>query len=117
MRPFRGPRAIALIAATTLAAGLAGAALGHSATKTSVRVADVPAPRADRLMPRAGWPLAHDDRWKWSLALDGADTIQVRSRTCPKHHPHKVGSSSSSTTRIVDGKVEHRSTDGSVCAK
>ena len=43
--------------------------------------------------------------------------VTVHSRTCPKSHPHKLGSFSYRYTRIADGKVERHSSAGSICAK
>jgi hypothetical protein len=37
--------------------------------------------------------------------------------TTAKHHPHRVGSFSYHTTKIVNGKVESHSSTGSFCAK
>jgi hypothetical protein len=48
---------------------------------------------------------------------DGPSVITVQGTKCPKSHPHKVGSSAASWTRIVDGKVEHRSRRSSICAR
>jgi hypothetical protein len=46
-----------------------------------------------------------------------AGVVTVHSRTCPKSHPHKLGSVSYRSMRIVDGKVERHSYTGSICAK
>jgi hypothetical protein len=98
MPTARGRRAVLLASALALAAGTAGVAFG-----------DRPAAGAGDSPPlRAG---------QWSLSSGAGDVIQVRSRKCPKHHPHRVGSYSYRTTRIENGKVESHSGNGSVCAK
>ena len=47
----------------------------------------------------------------------GGGVIEVHARRCPASHPHKVGSFSYSSTRIADGRVEHRSSSVSLCAR
>jgi hypothetical protein len=48
---------------------------------------------------------------------DRTNVITVRGTKCPKSHPHKVGSSAASWTRIDGGKIEHRSRRTSICAR
>jgi hypothetical protein len=98
----RGRRVLLASAAAALVAGTAGVALGDGDDPAA------PASAADFPALRAG-------HWKWSFS-GGSNVIDVRSRRCPKDHPHKVGTFSYSTTRIVDGKVTHRSAKGSLCA-
>jgi hypothetical protein len=101
-----GRRALLVSAAAALAAGSAGIALGYDHTGAS---ASVP----------SGIPLVGARDWSWSFSSGGSagDVIQVRSRHCPNSHPRKLGSFSYSSTRIVNGKVEHHSSQGSICAK
>jgi hypothetical protein len=57
----------------------------------------------------------------WQRSGPGSDpggVITVRGSTCPKSHPHKVGSSSTGTwTQINGGMVEHRSSRHVPCAR
>jgi hypothetical protein len=99
-----GRPVVLLSAAAAVAAGTTGLVLPHGGRgSAAVRPADLPMP--------------HVQPWSWSWGFDGSGTIQVRSRHCPKSHPRKVGSFSYSTTRITNGRVEHHSASGSICAK
>ena len=98
-----GARPVVLLSAA--AAVSAGLALPHGRDDT--------APTARP----AGFPPLSIHPWSWSLRLDGAETIQVRSRHCPKDHPRKVGSFFYRTVRVTNGKVERHSATGSICAK
>src|SRR3954454_6343967 len=104
MSLLRRPPVVPLAAAALLAVGIGGVSLADSPKKTPDPASGVAAPRAD------GWGT-------WSVSIDGGQTVEVRARRCPKQHPRKVGSFSYSSTRIVNGKVEHHSAKGSVCAK
>ena len=99
----RRPRVVPLAAAALLAVGIGGVSLADSPKKT--------------LAPAAGLAAPRPHGWNWSVSIDGGRTVEVRARRCPKQYPRKVGSFSYSTTRIVNGKVEHHSAKGSVCAK
>ena len=52
-----------------------------------------------------------------TVRTDDQNVIVVRGTKCPKSHPHKVGSSAASWTRIDGGKIEHRSSRTSICAR
>jgi hypothetical protein len=52
-----------------------------------------------------------------AAARDDNNVIVVRGTKCPKSHPHKVGSSAASWTRIDDGRIVHRSRRSSICAR
>jgi hypothetical protein len=100
----RGHRVLLLSTALAIAAGTAGVALGDDqGERASSSSRDFP-------------PL-RDGHWEWSFSSHDGDVIDVRSRRCPKHHPHRVGSFSYHTTKVVNGKVESHSSTGSFCAK
>lgn len=86
---------------------------------TAVGRADDRAARDDAAQPAmtrvAGW-LADGDSWS-PRARERDDVITVRGRKCPKSHPHKVGSSARSWTRIDDGEVKRGSRRSVICAR
>jgi hypothetical protein len=101
----RGHRVLLLSTAFAIAAGTAGVALG-----------DDEGERASSSSSR-DFPPLRDGQWAWSFSSYDGDVVDVRSRRCPKHHPHRVGSFSYHTTKVVNGKVESHSSTGSFCAK
>jgi hypothetical protein len=62
-------------------------------------------------------PFAGGRTFSWSAGTRGDDVIAVPGGTCPKSHPRKVGTSSTSTwTQVNGGPVRHRSHRRTVCA-
>jgi hypothetical protein len=100
----RGQRFVLLSTAVAFAAGTAGVALGDDQAEHASSAS-------------TDFPPLRDEHWEWSFSSHDGNVIEVRSRRCPKHHPHRVGSFSYHTTKIVNGKVESHSSKGSFCAK
>jgi hypothetical protein len=117
----RGRRVLLLSTAIAISAGAAGAAaFGDSNDNRTAS-------------PPPDFPSLDGGRWEWSFSSGDHgsfssgdhtsfssgdhDVIQVRARRCPKGHPHRVGSFSYTTTKIVDDKVQTRTSKGSFCAK
>ena len=99
--------ACALVAATALIVTAVGRADDRAARDDAGR------PAMTRV---AGW-LADGDIWSPRARSERDDVITVRGRKCPKSHPHKVGSSARSWTRIDDGEVKRRSRRSVICAR
>jgi hypothetical protein len=106
----RGHRVLLLSTAVAITAGAAGAAAFGDAQDNPT----APPPPRDFASFSGG-------DWQWSFSSSSSsrddDVIRVRSRRCPKHHPHRVGSFYYSSTKIVDGKVDSHTAKGSFCAK
>jgi len=110
-----GRRAVLLCAAAALTAGATHALLpagAHDAATT-----DVARAAESRDAPLSNGAGLRAPNWTWSLSVDGAGTIRVRSHRCPKSHPRRIGSYSYRSVRITGAKVENHSSTGSVCAK
>jgi hypothetical protein len=105
-------RRLALLLAAACAAGALTAAMAFGAAR-----------RGDEHTATAGAfhlnlrPLAGADTFSWSTGGRGDDVVVVPGARCPKGHPRKVGTSSTSTwTQVNGGPVRHRSHRRTVCA-
>lgn len=107
-------RRLALILAAVCAVGALTAAMAFGATR-----------RADDRAATAGTgsfdltlnPFGRASTFSWTSGDHGDDVIVVPGRKCPKSHPRKVGTSSTSTwTQVNGGPVRHRSHRRTVCA-
>ena len=112
----RNPRrriALTLVAVCVLVALTAG--VRHRRRRPRERPHD----RRDRgLVPRvlpATWPAPWVPTISWN---GGDDVISVPGRKCPRSHPKKIGSSSSSSSTQVDGgPVRRHARHRTICAR
>jgi hypothetical protein len=112
----RNPRrriALLLVAACVLVALTAGVAIGASGRggdHTTAATED-----SFRVTAPAGWPAP----WVPTVSWNGNDdVISVSGTKCPRSHPKKVGSSSSSSSTQVDGgPVRRHSRHRTICAR
>ena len=112
----RNPRrriALMLVAACVLVALTAGVAIGaavRGSDRTTGGTED-----SFRVTAPAAWPAP----WVPTISWNGDDdVISVRGSKCPRSHPKKVGSSSSSSSTQVDGgPVRRRSHRRTICAR
>jgi len=76
--------------------------------------------RAVHITDAAAPPLKAPDRFalRDRFEVRGRDVITVQGTKCPKSHPHKIGSSSSSSsTQVNGGPITSRSHHSVVCAR
>jgi len=104
------PRVLILVASVcALLAVTAGVALAAGGRTRTVQVTDAAAPRLtlpDRVALRDGFEVR------------GRDVITVPGTKCPKTHPRKIGSSSSSSsTQVNGGPITSRSHHSVVCSR
>lgn len=88
------------------AAALAAATAALAASPDDDQPARAVAPPA----PRVG-------HWQRPWSARVGDVIDVHGRTCPKSHPHKVGSSSYTTVRVRNGRVVRNASVTSMCVR
>jgi hypothetical protein len=101
----RGHRVLLLSTVVAIMAGTAGAVAFGDSQDTHTG------------SPPPDFPSLRGGHWQWSFSSGDGDVIQVRARRCPKGHPHRVGSFSYTTTKIVDDKLQTHTSRGSFCAK
>jgi hypothetical protein len=105
--------AILLVAVTAVAVLMAGVALG-SAGRGKARDGSVDGSAFRMRIPEIASIHLPDVTWTRS---DDNDVIVVDGRKCPRSHPHKVGSSVSSSWTDDNGRVTHRSHRRTVCER
>jgi hypothetical protein len=99
---------LAVCIAIALTAGVAIGAAGSGPDRTADESATV--------TTSAAWPSLWPPPVDWSSGDD--DVISVRGKKCPRSHPKKIGSSSSSSTsQINDGPVRRHSRSRSICTR
>jgi hypothetical protein len=105
--------AILLAAAAAVAVLMAGVALG-SAGRGKDRDGSVESSAFRMRIPDiASIDVPHV---KWTRSDDN-DVITVDGKKCPRSHPHKVGSSLSSSWTDDNGRVTHRTHRRTVCER
>jgi len=109
------PRRLAtlLVAAAAVAVLMAGVALG-SAGRGKARDGSVETSAFRMRIPDIAGIDVPDVRWTRS---DDNNVIAVNGKKCPRSHPHKVGSSLSSSWTNDNGRVTHRSHRRTVCER
>ena len=109
------PRRLAtlLVAAAAVAVLMAGVALG-SAGRGKARDGNVESSAFRMRIPDIAGIDVPDVRWTRS---DDNNVIAVNGKKCPRSHPHKVGSSLSSSWTDDNGRVTHRSHRRTVCER
>jgi hypothetical protein len=111
------PRRLAtlLAAAGAVAVLMAGVALG-SARGGADREQTAETSAFRLTMPdviRTGLDRLPDVTWR----SDDNDVITVAGKSCPRSHPHKIGSSSSSSWTDVNGRLTNRSRRRAICER
>jgi hypothetical protein len=109
-------RRLALLLAAACAIGALTAAVAYGAARRG----DDGAVRETAGSFRLTVPsIAGRSTFSWSSGdRRGDDIITVPGTKCPKSHPRRLGSSSSSSwTQVDDGPVRHRSRRTSICAR
>jgi hypothetical protein len=110
----RDPRrrlALLLLTVCVAVALTAGVAIGAAGRGTADRTAD----ESSAVTTNAAWPSLWPPPVGWS---SDDDIISVRGKKCPRSHPKKLGSSSSSsTTQVNDGPVRRHSRTRSICSR
>jgi hypothetical protein len=109
------PRRLAtlLVAVAAVAVLMAGVALG-SAGRGKDGDGSVASSAFRMGIPELASIDVPDVRWTRS---DDNDVIAVDGKKCPRSHPHKVGSSLSSSWTDDNGRVTHRSRRRTVCER
>lgn len=98
---------LAVCVAVALTAGVAIGAAGRGPDRT--------ADESSTVRTSAAWPSLWPPPVGWS---SDDDIISVRGKKCPRSHPKKLGSSSSSsTTQVNDGPVRRHSRTRSICSR
>jgi hypothetical protein len=109
-RSNRHRLAVLLAAACVVVALTAGVAIGAAGRGTD-RATEV----SSGLPAGAAWPHLWPPRVPWASA---DDVISVPGKKCPRSHPKKIGSSSSSSATQVDGgPVRRHSRTRAICAR
>jgi hypothetical protein len=109
-------RRLALVLAAVCAIGALSAAVAFGAARRGDDVAVRDSGGTFRLTVPS---LTDTSTFSWSAGGNGGeDIITVAGGRCPKSHPRRLGSSSSSSwTQIDGGPVRHRSRRRSICAR
>lgn len=109
-------RRLALLLAAVCAIGALTAAVAVAAARRGDEVAVRDSGGSFRLTLPS---LTGESTFSWSAGGgDGDDIVTVAGARCPKSHPRRVGTSSSSSwTQVDGGPVRHRSRRRSICAR